>query len=148
MIYIGSDHGGYRLKETIKKWLVEWQFEFTDLGADSYDPNDDYPDYAKLVGQAVAKEEGARGILICRSGIGIAVAANKIKGVRAGTVTIPAQADVAVKDEDMNILALPADYIDEETIKKIVEKYCNGTFSSAERHARRLEKIKALEIHG
>lgn len=155
MIYLGADHRGYELKEKIKKWLFEWGYKYEDMGAFEYDKDDDYPDFATATAKAVAlslpkgsnqlKGESSRGILICGSGIGIAVAANKIKGIRAGTGTGTKQIISAVNDEDLNILALPADYISENEAKEIVKSFLEAKFSGEERHARRINKITNLE---
>ena len=91
MIYLASDHRGLQLKDKIKSWLNEWSVECEDLGPFEYNKDDDYPDFAKAVGVKVAADDGSRGILICGSGIGIDVAANKIDGIRAGTVAEPEQ---------------------------------------------------------
>lgn len=156
MIYLGADHRGYELKEKLKPWLEQLGYQYEDCGALEYDKDDDYPDFAKLVGEKVAQfqrgltsnlEVKPQGILICGSGIGIAVAANKIKGIRAGTAINPEQIAVAVNDEDLNVLAIPANYLDEETTKEIIKSFLETKFSGEERHQRRLEKIKEIETH-
>jgi ribose 5-phosphate isomerase B len=91
-IYLGADHRGFELKEKLKSFLRDLGFDYQDLGASIYNKEDDYPDFAKLVGEKVVADLGSRGILICGSGIGIAIAANKIKGVRAGTALKSEQA--------------------------------------------------------
>lgn len=147
-IYLGADHRGYGLKEKIKYWLLDWGCEYEDLGAAEFDPQDDYPDYARKVAEKVARteEDNNRGIVICGSGIGVAIAANKVIGARAGTATNYEQARVAVNDEDLNILALPGDFINEDEAKEIIKAFLDAKFSKEERHIRRLNKIKALEI--
>ncbi|MDO8495702.1 MAG: RpiB/LacA/LacB family sugar-phosphate isomerase [bacterium] len=145
MIYLGADHRGFALKEKMKYWLLDWGYEYEDLGAAEVDPQDDYPDYAKAVAEKVVSGTDHRGILICGSGIGVAVAANKVVGVRAGTATNYEQVASAVNDEDLNILALPADFLNEDEAKEITEAFLKAKFSSAERHIRRLNKIKDLE---
>lgn len=145
MIFLGSDHRGYEVKEKIKKYLTGLGVDFRDLGAFEYDPDDDYPDFAKAVAEAVVLDQTSRGILVCGSGIGVAVAANKIKGIRAGTAINAAQIEAAVNDEDLNILALSADYINEKEAEEIVKTFVEKKFSGEERHRRRLEKIKNLE---
>lgn len=145
MIYLGSDHRGFRLKNIIKRFLEELGHDVQDLGPFEYDKDDDYPDYAKLVADKVVGNPDSRGVLFCGSGIGIAIAANKIKGIRAGTAADPAQTKAAVNDEDLNILALAADYIDESQAKEIVEAFVDAKFSGEERHIRRVNKIKELE---
>ena len=145
MIYIGSDHRGFALKEKLKNLLTEWGYDYEDMGPFEYNKDDDYPDYAKLVGEKVASAEGNRGILICGSGIGVCITANKIKGVRAGTMTSPEQTKASVSDEDTNVLCLSADYTSEEKSSEIVKTFLETKFSVEERHVRRVEKIKELE---
>jgi ribose 5-phosphate isomerase B len=141
-IYIAADHRGFSLKEKLGAYLKERGYEVEDLGALEHNKEDDYPDFAKLVSEKVALNPGSRGILICGSGIGIAIAANKHKGIRAGTVMKPEQARAAVNDEDLNVLALSADYSTEEEAKEIVKAFLGTKFSGAERHKRRLQKIE------
>ncbi len=145
MIYIGADHRGYRLKEEIKKWLEAEQYEFRDVGAKEYDKDDDYPDIAIKLSETVAIE-GAKGILVCGSGAGASVAANKVKGIRAGLCTSEKQAKAARNDDDINILCLSADSISVEDNIKIVAVFLATSFSSEERHIRRINTIKEYEI--
>ena len=144
MIYIASDHRGFQLKERIKLYLKELGYAYEDLGASIYNKEDDYPDFAKLVGERVAENPENRGILICGSGVGIAVSANKIKGIRAGTILKPEQARAAVNDEDLNILSLAADYLSEDEAREIVKTFLETKFSGEERHKRRIEKINLI----
>jgi len=145
VIYIGSDHRGYELKEKAKEWLKEFGYECEDMGAQELNKDDDYPDFAKAVADKVVQNDTARGILVCGSGIGVAIAANKIKGIRAGTAMKPEQVRASVNDEDLNVLAISADYTDEEQIKEIIKTYLEAKFSGEERHIRRINKIKELE---
>lgn len=145
MIYIGSDHRGFALKEKFKNLLTELGYESQDMGPAEYNKDDDYPDFAKLVGEKVAASPDSKGILICGSGIGVCIAANKIKGVRAGTMSGPEQTKASVSDEDTNILCLSAYYVSEEKNIQIVKAFLEIKFSGEERHARRVEKIKSLE---
>lgn len=145
MIYIGADHRGYELKEKIKSWLLEWHFEYEDEGALSLNQDDDYPDFAEAVARKVAASPGNKGILLCGSDIGVTVAANKIKGIRAGGATIPDQIRAAVYDDDINILTLGADYLDEKKTQEIVKIFLETEFSKGERFIRRIGKIKKLE---
>jgi len=139
MIYLGADHRGFELKEKLKIFLDGLNYDFEDLGASIYNKEDDYPDFAKAVAEKVGGED--KGILICGSGVGIAVAANKIKSVRAGTIMKPEQAIAAVNDEDLNVLALSADYLSEEEAKEIVKVFLETKFSEEERHKRRVWKL-------
>lgn len=145
MIYIGSDHRGFALKEKIKSLLTERGFDHEDVGPFEYNKDDDYPDYAKKVGEDVASNFENRGILICGSGIGVCIAVNKIRGIRAGTMATPEQAKASVADEDTNVLCLSADFIDEELNFEIVKAFLETEFSGEERHVRRVNKIKDLE---
>lgn len=133
------------LKEKIKDWLLDWGLEYEDMGATELDPQDDYPDYARKVAEKVVSGDGHRGILICGSGIGVAVAANKVVGARAGTATNYEQVKAAVNDEDLNILALPGDFLNEKEAGEIIKSFLDAQFSQAERHIRRLNKIEQLE---
>lgn len=144
MIYVGADHRGFKLKEEIKKWLESQQFEFRDLGADKYDKDDDYPDITFKLTEKVVIENG-RGILICGSGAGASVAANKVVGARAGLCTFEKQAKAARNDDDINILCLSAESVSVEENIKIVSVFLGTFFSSEERHIRRLNKIREYE---
>ncbi len=143
-IYIGADHRGFALKEQLKKYLAREGYEVVDKGNAQYDAEDDYPDYAKEVAEQVSGAPDARGILICGSGAGVAIVANKFKGIRAATITHAEQARMARSDEDINILALPADFLDEKTAQEIVQVFLTTAFSAAERHLRRIAKISSL----
>lgn len=145
LIYIGADHRGYELKEKIKYWLSGWGYEHEDCGAFEYNKDDDYPDFAKAVAKKVTANPDSRGILICGSGIGVAITANKIKGIRAGTVASAEQIKASVNDEDLNVLAISADYTSEAEAQEIVKAFLETKFSNAERHVRRVNKIKDLE---
>jgi len=144
MIYLATDHRGYELKEKVKQRLSEWGYPYEDLGAFEYDKDDDYPDFAKAVAEKVAAESGARGILICGSGVGVVITANKIKGIRAGTAINAKQIKDSVNDEDTNILGISADYLSGEA-QEIVKTFLETKFSGQERHVRRVNKIKDLE---
>lgn len=144
-IYIGSDHGGYKLKEELKKYLVELAYEVEDMGAHSLDSGDDYPDFVFPVAEKVAQDPQSIGIVLGRSGVGEAIAANKVKGIRAALVWNEQVAVKAREHSDANILSLGADFIDKETAKRIVKIFLETPFSQEERHKRRLEKIKKYE---
>lgn len=144
-IYIGSDHGGYQLKEELKKYLSEQGYEIEDLGAHELDPDDDYPDYVFPTAESVARNSGSMGIVIGRSGNGEVIAANKVKGIRAALCWNEEVAKKAREHNDTNVLSLGADYIDSETARKIVKTFLETSFSGEERHKRRIEKIKNYE---
>ncbi|MDO8584807.1 MAG: RpiB/LacA/LacB family sugar-phosphate isomerase [bacterium] len=143
-IFIGADHRGYNLKESLRAKLLKEGNEVIDMGG-SGDPADDYPDFAEKVGEAVSKDSEAKGILICGSGVGVLIAANKIKGVRASLIFEPKQGRDARADEDPNVLTLSADYTTEEKARQIVDAWLSTPFSGVERHARRVGKIAAIE---
>lgn len=143
MIYIGADHRGYNLKEKIKTWLKDWGYEFEDLGNTKFDPEDDYPDYALAVARVIVNniEQGAKGIIICGSGVGVDIVANKVKGIRCGLGFTEEQVKMARKNDDINCLALAADFIDEEKAKNLIKIFLETPFSGEEKHKRRIEKI-------
>ncbi|MDP2638709.1 MAG: RpiB/LacA/LacB family sugar-phosphate isomerase [Candidatus Azambacteria bacterium] len=146
MIYIGADHRGYDLKEALKIYLQELSYVCEDLGAKELIPNDDYPDYALAVAQKVAEDlENNRGILICGSGVGVDIVANKIKGIRSALCFDAKQARASRNDDNTNILSLPADFVSENLAKEIVKTWLETPFSSSEHYARRIEKIKKIE---
>ncbi len=154
MIYIGADHGGYKLKEQLKKFLSKQgagkdngqKLEFKDLGASKYKDGDDYPDYAARVAKQVSANPLANlGILICRSGQGVCIVANKFKGVRAALVWNELEAKMSRNDDMSNILCLPSDYINSKMAEKIVKAWLETPFSTEQRHMRRVKKISALE---
>lgn len=142
-IYIGADHGGFKLKDKIISELREEEWLITDL-SDGYDPEDDYPDIAFKLAEIVVKEN-AIGILICRSGAGVCVSANKVKGSRAAMAINMKQARKSREDDDINILCLSADYINDDDNIEIVKEFLKATFMAEERFIRRLQKIKKYE---
>ena len=149
MIYLGTDHRGFELKEKIKQWLGEWRQPFEDLGNTVYDQTDDYVDFASQVARRVAESpQEHRGILLCGSGAGVDIVANKIKGVRS--VLIWTDIDNLVRDsrqkDNANVLSLPANYLTEEQAQKIVKLWLETPNASEERHLRRLQKITDLEV--
>lgn len=143
MIYLGSDHRGYDLKAKIAKWLSGRGYEFEDLGAYEYNHDDDYVDYAIKVAEAVA--HSGRGIVICGSGVGVEVAANKVTGVRCGLGFAEDQVHASRKDDNINVLAIAADNTDEEHVLKLVEKFLETEFVESDRYLRRIEKISRYE---
>ena len=143
-IFLGADHRGFKLKEKIKNYLQKLNFSFEDLGNFKFDPKDDYPDFAFLVAKKVAQKKG-KGILICGSGEGMCIVANKVKGIRAATAFTPSQAKTLREKNDINILCLASDWIKEKEAKKIVEVFLKTKFSGLIRHKRRIEKIKKIE---
>ena len=144
MIYVGADHRGFRLKEEITKWLEGQHYDFRDLGANVYDKDDDYPDIAIKVAESVVLDN-SKGIIVCGSGVGAAVAADKVKGVRCGLCTSEKQVKAARNDDDINVLCLSADNVSVEDNLKIIEIFLGTLFSSEERHIRRINKIREYE---
>jgi len=145
-VYIGADHRGVKLKLDLINWLQYNGFEFVDMGAYEYDENDDYSDYGILVGEAVSSDKNSRGILICGTGVGICIAANKVKGVRAGICKNVEVAKLARNDDDINILALGADFQDNlDMTIQIVETFLTVPFENTEKRVRRIEKIRNYE---
>ena len=144
MIYLGADHRGFELKEKIKQWLSDWGYQYEDMGALEYKKEDDYPDFAKAVAEKVTVEQNGKGILICGSGVGVVMASNKIKGIRAGTAINARQIKDSVSDEDTNVLGISADYLSEQA-QEIIKTFLETKFSGEERHVRRINKIKNLE---
>jgi ribose 5-phosphate isomerase B len=142
-IALASDHAGYEEKERLKKTLDEIGVEYEDLGTGSLD-SVDYPDYARKVGEAVAKGEAEQGILVCGSGIGVAIAANKIHGIRAAQAWNEETARLARQHNDANVLTIGARVIPEAEIPKIVKAWFETDFEGG-RHQKRVEKITALE---
>lgn len=146
VIYIGADHRGFALKEEIKKYLEEESIEFRDLGNVEYDPDDDYPDFAFAVAHQVAETDGDHlGIIICRNGIGVCIAANKVTGVRAGTPMTVDQVRGARMDDDMNVICIAADMTPRDILFELTDTFLTTDFSGEERHQRRLDKIAAHE---
>lgn len=147
VIYIGADHRGFELKEKIKVLLQNAGYVVADMGNSIKDENDDYVDFAKAVATKVSFEfETARGVLICGSGVGVSIVANKFKNIRCGLITSPNQAFDARNDDDINVLALPADYLEEDVIKKIIITWLQTPFSGEQKHKRRIDKISFLEL--
>ncbi len=146
MLYIGADHGGYKLKEHLKKFLAVEKREFTDVGAKTNKKDDDYVDYAVKAAKEVSKNPiGNLAILICRSGQGMCMAANKFSDVRAALVWNTAEAKASRNDDMSNILCLPSDYISPHTAETIVDAWLETKYSSDARHMRRIKKISALD---
>lgn len=146
-IYLGADHRGFALKEKIAKWLFEWGYEFMDVGAQSLDLGDSYPKYASEVASLVAPNKGSRGILLCKSGVGVDVVANKFDGIRAAIGKSPEQIKAGRNDNDMNILVLAAEFTGEEEAKKMVKVFLETKFSGKSRFKRRLEEIERIEAN-
>lgn len=146
-VYLGADHRGFALKEKIKDWLLEWDYQYEDMGAYDYDEHDDYTLYAEKVASIVADNDDSYGILACGSGVGVDIAANKIDGAYASIGKEKDQVAAGRKDDDMNILVLAADYTSEDEAKEMVKVFLETEFDGLARHKRRLEEIKKIEIN-
>lgn len=144
-IGICADHGGFELKEKIKSFLVENQFEPVDYGAIELNNADDFPDFVIPLAKAVASKDVFRGIAICGSGVGACVAANKISGIRGALITDHFSAHQGVEDDDMNLICLGGRVTGYAVAEELVLAFLNAKFIGAERHLRRLEKIRNLE---
>lgn len=142
-IALGSDHAGYQLKEQIKTFLEQEQYQCHDFGTDSLE-SVDYPDYAKMVSQSVAKKEYDFGILVCYTGIGMSMTSNKVKGIRAALVVNTENAKLTREHNNANVLCLGAKDVNIESAKEIVKTFLETPFSGG-RHERRVEKIVRLE---
>ncbi len=147
VIYIGADHKGFELKERIKLFLTDKGYQVADLGSNRYDENDDYADFAEAVARKVSMNyEAARGILICGSGVGVDVVANKFPNVRSALVSSSDQAYDARHDDDANVLSLGANYVNPAEAEKIVLTWIGTPFADEEKFRRRLGKIRNLEL--
>ena len=144
-IYFGADHRGYELKEKLLRYVKGSGYEVMDLGNGHIDAEDDYPDFAAAVAKRVAGEEKARGILICGSGAGMDIAANKVQGARASIGFQANQVFDARSHDDLNILVLSSDFISEDDAKSMVKVFIETPLSPEPRHTRRIQKIIALE---
>ena len=142
---IGSDHGGFLLKEQVVKQLRGAGYEVRDFGAHQLNVGDDYPDYIIPLARAVASGEVDRGIALCGSGVGASIAANKVAGVRAGLIHDVFSAHQGVEDDDMNVFSLGGQIIGPALAWELIETFLNASFSGAERHQRRVNKVQALE---
>ena len=144
-IAVGTDHGGYTLKAPIVDAITAAGHSVIDCGAYQFEQGDDYPDFAAAVARAVADGRAERGVLICGSGVGASVAANKVPGIRSALCHDTFSAHQGVEDDDMNVLALGARVIGPSLAVELVRTFLGAKFSGAERHTRRLEKVKRLE---
>lgn len=154
MIYIGSDHGGYELKEKVKKWLIEAGHEIQDVGPDHIDPEDDYPVYAFQVAEAVGSTDNPekpwkdrnKGILICRSSVGVVIAANKVIGVRAASLYDETVAKHSRTNDDVNVMGLSGDWMtDDAKAQLIIKTWLTTEFTHETRHQRRIDEISEYE---
>jgi len=146
-IFLGADHRGYGLKEKISRWLFELEYLYQDLGAPSLEPGDDFTRYAEEVASLVAKTEGSRGVLLCGSGVGVDVLANKFDGIRASIGKDVRQVVAGRSDDDMNILVIAADFTEEKETKAMLIAFLETKFSGKARFERRLQEIERIEAN-
>ena len=142
---VACDHGGYPLKIRTIEELRRLEHEVSDLGDDGTNPQDDYPDYSKAVAEAIQAGRAERAVLICGSGAGACVAANKFRGIRAATCHDSFSAHQCVEDDNCNVLCLGARVVGPELAMELVRDYISAKFSGAERHKRRVAKIAEFE---
>ncbi len=143
IIAIGSDHRGYKYKEKVKEYLRSHNYEVKDFGTDSVE-SVDYPDYAKKAADSVVSGESEMGVLICGTGIGVSIAANKIKGIRAANVTSEKMAEMSREHNNANIICFGGDIVDIDTVIRCIDIFLKTEFGGG-RHIQRVEKIKMLE---
>jgi|SRR5581483_1845917 len=145
-LFLGADHQGFALKNQLAGWLRAEGHTVTDLGAKTLEIGDDYPAYAFAVGEAVAQDtKNRRGILLCGSGVGVAVAANKVSGIRAALIHDSRIAREARHDDDVNVLALAAAHISASEAQEIIHAFLMTSFAGDERYQRRLDQISTYE---
>lgn len=144
-VAIGSDHGGFPLKKEVAQLLARDGHQVIDLGAHAYDASDDYPDFALAVARTVVAGQAERGIILCGSGVGASVAANKVRGIRAGLCHDTYSAHQGVEHDDMNVLCLGSRVIGGSLAAELVRTFIGARFSGEERHRRRLDKVLAAE---
>lgn len=145
MLYLGADHAGFKLKEQIKKYLLTQKIKFADLGNLKLDKNDDYPDFGFKVAKAVAKDKNSKGILICGTSFGVCIVANKVKGIRAVSISNVKNAKLSRVHNDANVLCLSGWDLKLPMTQKIIKVWLNTAFTGASRHVRRLNKIRLIE---
>jgi ribose 5-phosphate isomerase B len=148
-IYLGADHRGFPLKEKIEASLTAEGYSVVDCGAVAIEPNDDYPDFAAKVAEAISKDpENGRGIVICGSGFGVDIAANRFSGVRSALAMSPDHLYAGRHDDDVNVLAIAANFIDEETALKMTKVFLSTPFGGEERYVRRIKKMDGIANSG
>lgn len=145
IVAIGADHGGFELKAQLVELLRSARHEVLDLGAFTETPGDDYPDFAKAVALAVREGKAERGVVICGSGVGASVAASKVPGVRAAVCHDSYSAHQGVEHDDLNVLCLGQRVVGPELARELVQFFLQAKFSGAERHRRRVDKVRAIE---
>ncbi len=146
IVGIAADHGGFELKQFIRSYLETNGYEVIDFGAYKNDPSDDYPDFVIPLAKAVSENKADKGIAVCGSGVGAAIAANKVKGVRAALIQDHFSSHQGVEDDDMNIICLGGRVTGAMAAKEFIQSFLEAKFTGAERHKRRLQKVQLLEV--
>lgn len=147
-IAIAADHAGLPLKEAMGKLITSLGHEVLDLGAHAYDKDDDYPDFARYIGNAIQHGQAERGVLLCGSGVGASITANKMKGIRAAVCHDAYSAGQGVEHDDMNVLCMGSRIVGESLAAALVRAFLSAKFTGEERHQRRLDKVLAIEEAG
>jgi len=145
-ILIGADHGGFDLKQALAARLSANGHEVTDVGAHTYDSTDDYPDFALAVARGVAAGDGDRGVVVCGSGVGASVAANKVRGARAAICHDSYSAHQGVEHDDLNVLCLGGRIIGQSLAEEVLDSFVSAKYSGEERHQRRLQKVLDADV--
>ena len=145
MVAVGTDHAGFPLKDAVLRAIQSGGHQVLDCGAEKVVPGDDYPDYARAVAKAVIEQRAERGVILCGSGVGASVAANKFPGIRAALCHDTFSARQGVEDDAMNVLCLGARIIGPALADEVVRAFLGARFSEAERHRRRVAKIQEFE---
>ncbi|HRN96255.1 MAG TPA: RpiB/LacA/LacB family sugar-phosphate isomerase [Candidatus Levybacteria bacterium] len=144
-VILGADHRGFALKQTLKQTLTDKGYEVVDAGNTTLDEADDYPDFASQAAYEVMQDSNNRGIVICGSGVGVCITANKVKGIRCGLGMTQEQVKSARLDDDITMLALAADYLDTTTAQSLVDTFLTTDFEAKDSHTRRIDKISKIE---
>ncbi len=141
MLYLVSDHRGFKLKEKIKEYLDKNKIIFTDLGALKYDKDDDYPDFAKILALKILENKNNLGIALCGSGAGMSIALNRFKNIRAGLAFNPKMAEAQKQQDNINVLVIASDFTKESTAFLMVDKFLKTKFLKKQRYLRRIKKL-------
>jgi len=143
-LIIGSDHRGFNLKEKIKEWLISQNYQIEDISNKTINPDDNYPDFAIKLGEKVV-QNNIKGILFCANGVGVNIAVNKVKGVRASICFNEKQTRTGRNDDDLNVLCIASDFLSFEECQQIINAFLTTVFSPEERYIRRINIIKQYE---
>jgi ribose 5-phosphate isomerase B len=147
-IFLSSDHGGFEIKEKLKVWLKEEGHEVEDMGPETLDIEDDFVDYSLDVVDRLLSDLDARGILLCRNGVGVSIAANRFSGIRCALGFQEKQVEMARADDNVNCLALPADYVTLEEAKRLVSAFLKTEFKNEAKYQRRVAKLEMVGSMG